>query len=155
MQLCYLISILLILFMTVAQWLAKILLHSRHSRVARILTGSNIRTQRADIFKDHCWMSLKHRIDINKCILMYKCLNNLAPCYLTDLFQTNNNIYQYRSSQSNNFHVDKSKLEYYNRSFIFTGAKLWNSLPQNVKDMPTLIFLKHPCKTYFLSLHQF
>ncbi len=65
---------------------------------------------------------------------MYTCLNNLAPSYLTALFQTNN-IHQYRTRQSNNQHVDKSKLEYYNRSFTITGAKIWNSLPQHVKDM--------------------
>ncbi len=95
---------------------------------------------------------------MNKCILMYKCLNNLTPCYLTDLFQTNNSIHQYRTRgtrHSNNLHVDKSELEYYNRSFTITGAKLWNSLPQNVKDMPTLFSFKHSCKTYFLILQQF
>ncbi len=91
----------------------------------------------------------EYRRDMNKCILMYKCLNNLAPYHLTDLFQTNNSIHQYRTHQSNNLHVDKSKLEYYNRSFTITSAKLWNSLPQNVKDMPTLSSFKHSCKTYF------
>ncbi len=90
-----------------------------------------------------------------KCILMYKCLNNLAQCYLTDLLQTNNSIHQYRTRQSNNLHVDKSKLEYYNRSFTITGTKLWSRLPQNVKDMPTPSSFKHSCKTYFLSLQQF
>ncbi len=107
------------------------------------------------MFKDHNWMSLQHRRNMNKCILMYKCLNNLAPCYLTDLFQTNNSIHQYRTGQSNNLHVVKSKVEYTNRSYTFTGARLWNSLPQNVKDMPTLSSFKHSCKTYFLSLQQF
>ncbi len=109
----------------------------------RILTGSNIRTHITDMFKDLCWMSLQHRRGMNKYILMYKCLNNLAPCYLTDLFRTNNSIHQYRTRQSNNLHVDKSKLEYYNKSFTLTGAKLWNSLPHNVKDMPTLSSFKH------------
>ncbi len=87
---------------------------------------------------------------------MYKCLNKLAPCYFTDLFQTNNNIHQYRTRQANNLHVDKFKLEYYNTSFTITGAKLWNSLPLNVKDMLTLSSFKHlyTCKTYFLSLQQ-
>ncbi len=99
------------------------------------------------MFKDLFWMSLQHRRDMNKCILIYKCLNNLAPCYLTDLFQTNYSIYQYRTHQSNNLHVVKSKLEYYNRSFKITGVKLWNSLPQTVKDMPTLSSFKHSCKS--------
>ncbi len=110
------------------------------------------------MFKDLCCMSLQHSRDMNKCILMYNCLNNsnnIAPCYPTDLFQTNNNINQYRTRQSNNLHVDESKSEYYNSSFTITGAKLWNSLPQNVKDMPTLSSFKQSCKTYFLCLQQF
>ncbi len=60
--------------------LDKTQLQSLQSRAARILTGSNIQTHRADMFKYHNWMSLQHRRDMNKCILMYKCLNNLAPC---------------------------------------------------------------------------
>ncbi len=118
--------------------ISKTWLQSLQSRTARLLTGYNIQTHRADMFKDLCWMSLQHRRDMNKCILMYKCLNNLSPCYLTDMLQTNNNIHQYRTWQSNNLHLDKSKLEYYNGNFTITGAKLWNSLPQNGKDMPTL-----------------
>ncbi len=65
---------------------------------------------------------------MNKCILMYKCLYNLAPCYLTDLFQTINSIHQYRTHRSNNLHVVKSKLEYYNRSFTITGAKSYETV---------------------------
>ncbi len=61
---------------------------------------------------------------MNKCILMNKCLNNIAPCYLTDLLQVNNNIHQYRTCQSNNLHVVKSKLEYINSSFTIIGVKL-------------------------------
>ncbi len=105
-------------------------------------SDAHIRTHRADMFKDVCWMSLQYRRYMNKCILRYKCLNNLAPCYLTDLFQTNNSIHQCRTCQSNNLDVDKSKLEYYNRSFTITGAKLCNSLQQNVKDMPILSSFK-------------
>ncbi len=135
-------------------------MQSLQSKVSKILTGSNIQTQRADMFKDLCWMSLQHRIDINKCILMYKCCY-LAPCYFTDLFQTNNNIHQYRTRQSNKpvnqtiYMQISQKSEYYNRSFTITGAKVWNILPQNYKDMPTLPSFKRSCKTYFLSLQQF
>ncbi len=126
-------------------------LQSLQSRAARILTGSNIQTHRADMFKDLCRVSLQHRRDMNKCILMYKCLNSLSPCYLTGLFPTSNNIHQYRTCQSNNLHVDKSKLEYYNGSFTITGAKLWNSLPQNFKD----ILLSNHVKPTFLVYNSF
>ncbi len=34
------------------------------------------------------------------------------------------------------------------------GANIWNSLPQNVKDMPKLSSFKHSYKTYFLSLQE-
>ncbi len=82
--------------------LDKTRLQCLQSRAARILTGSNIPTHRPDMFKDLTWISLQHRRDMNKCILMYKCLNNLVPCYLTDMFETNNSIHQYRTHKSNN-----------------------------------------------------
>ncbi len=92
------------------------------------------------MFKDHSSMSLQHRRDMNKGILMYKCLNTLAPCYLTNLFQTNNSIHQYRTRQSNNLHVDKSKFEYYNRSFTITCAKLWKQFTTKCQRHANTIF---------------
>ncbi len=87
-------------------------------------------------------------------INVHKCLNNLAAYQLTDLFKTKNDIHQYKTRQSNNVHADKSKEEYYNASFTITGVKLWNSLSQTVKNMPTLSSFMHASKTYFLNLQQ-
>ncbi len=50
------------------------------SRAARLITGSG-----------PSWLSLQHRRDFHKCMMVYKCCNSLAPSYLEKLFK--NSIY--------------------------------------------------------------
>ena len=65
-------------------------------------------------------------------IEVYKCINNLNPTYLSDLFVHKNVNYELR---------DRHKLEqpkfntkkYGYRSFMYYGSKLWNLLPSDVK----------------------
>ena len=46
------------------------------TKAARILTGSGIRTNHEAMFKSLNWLSLKNRRLYNKCLLIYKCLND-------------------------------------------------------------------------------
>ena len=73
--------------------------------------------------------------------MMHKTLNNLAPMYLAELFKP--------SYCSFNYHLRKKSLalpmprtEYLKKSFKYSGAKLWNNLPDNVKHLKSLASFK-------------
>ena len=67
---------------------------------------------------------------------MYKCVNNLAPQYFDGMFQSNSNRYQYktRSADNDNVYVPKCHA----KSFANIGAKVWNSIPSNIKNSSNL-----------------
>jgi hypothetical protein len=83
------------------------------TRAARLITGSGPRTSRNTMFSELGWLSLQHRRDLHKCVMIYKCLNNLAPSYLCELFSANNTIHSHHTRQSSQLRTIKTHTENY------------------------------------------
>ena len=71
--------------------------------------------------------------------MMHKILNHKAPSGFLGLFrpETGANFYDLRSSTENVEHP-LIRTEYYKRSFVYSGAKVWNSLPEVLKKESSL-----------------
>ena len=60
---------------------------------------------------------------------MFKSLNGLAPVYLQDLFSKRHTDMRDSLPKLN---LPKPRTDYLKRSFGYSGALLWNSLPENL-----------------------
>ena len=79
-------------------------------------------------------LSLEHRITFKLLLITLKALNNLAPCYISNLLH----MYTLNSLSS----VMKSEN-------VWNGApKLWNSLPSYIKSSSSASTFKSPLKTH-------
>ena len=56
------------------------------------------------------WINLETQRIMYKCILVYKCLNNLAPPYFCDYFIRNNCIHSHNTRNGNDIHLPAPKL---------------------------------------------
>ncbi|CAC5394166.1 unnamed protein product [Mytilus coruscus] len=67
---------------------------------------------------------------------MFKCMNRLAPDYLTSKFTACSDLYGYslRSTTSGHLHLPRPKSEYFKKTFQYSGLIIWNSLPNDKKD---------------------
>ncbi len=74
---------------------SKFKLQSLQTRAARLITGSDPRISRNPMYKSLSWLSLHHRWDFHKCVMVYKCHNSLAPSYLEILFSSNDPKHTY------------------------------------------------------------
>ena len=110
------------------------------SRAARLITGTGPRDSRNMIFKELGWISLQQRRDFHKCVIMYKCLNGLAPSYLCNMFRSSNHTHETRNSSD--LVPPKTRTAYYEKSFFISGTKQWNDLPQRVKACHSLSSFK-------------
>ena len=83
---------------------------------------------------------------------MYSIINDLSPVYLK-LFIQCRHISQYhlRSDFSNNLSLPFPHTELFKKSLQYSGAKLWNALPVNVKESEVLVDFKIKCKQYILN----
>ena len=69
--------------------------------------------------------------------MMFKSLNGLAPVYLQDLFSERNTDYNLRDA-FRKLNLPKPRTDYLERSFGYSGALLWNSLPENIRAIRSI-----------------
>ena len=69
--------------------------------------------------------------------MMFKPLNGLAPVYLHDLFSEQQTDYNLRDS-FRKLNLSKPHTDYLKRSFGWSGALLWNSLPENIRAIRSI-----------------
>ncbi len=135
---------------------SKLKLQSLQTRAARLITGSGPRTSRNPMCKSLSWLSLQHRWDFHKCVMVYKCHNSLVPSYLETLFTSNDTKHTYKTRHSLQLRSTKTRTSYYHRSFTESGHKLWNDLPSTIQNCTTLpTFQKALYKFYLDKTTQF
>ena len=75
-------------------------------------------------------------------IEVYKCVENKNPQYLNALFIKKNSHYELRDTDLI-FQDRFNTMKYGYRSFTYYGAKLWNSLPSDIKKSQSIDIFKH------------
>ena len=106
-------------------------LQQLQNRAARIILQRESSRNTFDILN---WVELSTRRIIHKCVLVFKCLNNLVPEYLSLYFTRNSSIHSYNTRRKNNLHLPKSNLSLDRRSFIYSGSLHYNNLPDEFPD---------------------
>ena len=111
---------------------------SLHRRALKlILLKSSPLTDADD--KTLCILPLKLGFEHNKGIFMYKIMFESAPAYLKQLFQVN------RSQGMNKISITILRIDLFKSSLTYSGAVLWNSLPESLKNS----YLPHPLNAHF------
>jgi len=100
------------------------------NRAARIILRRNTSKNAFDLLT---WLSLACRRKLHRCSLVFKCLNNLVPKYLTEYFIRNKVFHHYGTRRSNDFHPPKPKANMGKRTFKFAGTIHFNLLPAHIK----------------------
>ena len=93
---------------------------------------------------------MDRRIREKRLTILYKCLNELAPEYLRELFQftRDTHTYRLRSSTSNGLFIKGGNTEYHKRRFSYLAAKDWNEiLTPECRDAKSLSCFKRLIKT--------
>ena len=70
--------------------------------------------------------------------------NNAAPNNISYLFTPTQQIHSYntRSSSSGNYYINYARLNQQKDSFSVLGAKIWNCIPDSIRNLPKNIFKK-------------
>ena len=83
--------------------------------------------------------------------MVFKSLHHLNSVYLHNMFCKFNTHYGLRNS-TNKLILPKPRTENLERSFSYSGAALWSSLPQDLREYKSLGVYKKKAKAYFSSL---
>ena len=104
------------------------------------------------------WLRIRECIVYKVCVLMFKCINGLAPQYLSETI-IHAHARNLRSSTFNHLPTVRCNTAIaQNSAFSSTGPRLWNMLPNDIKTSSSLDVFKAKLKTFLFSasydLHQ-
>ena len=94
------------------------------------------------------WDNLSVRRAKQKANLMYKCINNLAPAYLCNLFAPRTPNYCFRNAKKK-LVLPKPRTDYQKCSFSYSGALLWSNLPYEIRTSNSLGLFKRSSRRWF------
>ena len=107
-------------------------LQKLQNRAIRVITKSDYYSSATALCSKLGWDNLCTRRKKQKLKLMFKTLNEQSPEYLKGLFKPFSTDYGLRNSD-NKLALPKPRTNFLKRSFCYSGAHLWNSLPHNVR----------------------
>ena len=89
-----------------------------------------------ELFAELNWMAFPERVKFQKVTMMYKSMNNLVLHYIGQLFQHKNEIHNHnlRSTSDDLLYVPKPNCESFRNSLAYSGAKIMNYIPLNIKS---------------------
>ena len=84
------------------------------------------------------------KINYQKSILLYKIKHEPSPSYLHQLFPTTYLTSRVlRSNTQDNLNIPRPNTEKFKHSFQYSGARLWNDLPANIRNSNSLYSFKN------------
>ena len=97
------------------------------------------------------WLNLSE-ILFNDLVLVFKCLNGLAPGYLADYFITRLANHSRNLRRSGDLSLPRCRLSAGQRGFYFRGAKRWNDLPKDFKGIKDIKVFKKRLGNYIFNV---
>ena len=96
------------------------------------------------------WLPIKSRIKYKILLLVYKSIHGEGPSYLASLLEEYHPPRSLRSAAQSLLSEPRVHKKYGDRAFSVAGPKLWNGLPIEIRNSPSIfIFQKSPQNSSF------
>ena len=119
---------------------------------ARLVTRSKRDSHITPVLESLHWLPVQERIIYKVLLLTYKAIHGSAPSYISELISNYTPGRNLRSSTRNLLCQRSTRLlQYGGRSFSSAAPKLWNQLPDYVRNAKSLDIFKRKLKTHLFS----
>ena len=106
------------------------------------------------LLADFGWLSVNRNLrKLNMSVFAYKELNNLHPEQDISPFQKldDQRTYNTRSVTNSNLFIPRGDTQLFNRTMSYSGSRLWNEIPYEIRRVQTLEDFKDKLKTYLAA----
>lgn len=117
------------------------------NRACRIVLGLNKRQSVDSYLQELHWLKVQERIEFKIVLLTFKCLNGLAPSYLSELLQYNN----LSGSRLPSLKLPSFTSSVGDRAFVSSAPLLWNNLPVQLRQCSDIHMFKRHLKTFLFK----
>ena len=124
------------------------------NNAARVVLRRKKRDHASPLLTKLHWLPVEKRIIYKIATLSHRCLNGLAPSYLSELLTPYTPSRQLRSSSgTTRLIVPRTKYRVFGeRRFACFAPKIWNSLPKSIREAKTVTAFKRASKTHLFTL---
>ena len=127
-------------------------IHKLQKYAARIILDAPSDAPSKPLFEELKWLNIFEKIEYQKSILLYKIKNLPGPTYLNELFTPpSSSTYSLRSKTCDNFSMPRPHIEKFKYSFQYSGARLWNNLPMEIRNSNNIYSFKNSMMKYIYS----
>jgi hypothetical protein len=116
---------------------------------ARIVTYTPRTAHITPVLQSLHWLPVQARIDFKICLVVFKCLHGRGPEYLRELLLLRHPPRDLRSVPPLEVPISRSAIA--ERAFGFAAPKLWNSLPQGLRETDSIDVFKKRLKTFLFT----
>ena len=129
-------------------------LQKLQNRAARLITKSDYDTDGGPLIDKLGWKTIRELNNNDVAIMMFKIMNNMAPPYLTGMFQPLRELQEIMLRDTNsNLRLPRMSTNMGRRSFSYHGADIWNKIEQNNKTGTSLQSFKRNLSRSRCGLH--
>ena len=119
-------------------------IHKLQKYAARIILDAAPDAPSKPLFDELNWLNIFEKINYQKSILLYKIKHEPSPSYLHQLFPTTYSTSRVlRSNTQDNLNIPRPNTEKFKHRFQYSGARLWNDLPANIRNSNSLYSFKN------------
>ena len=118
------------------------------NRATRIVTDSDFDTSAAPLIQDLGWPTIEQLIHRETSTITYKCLNQLAPAYLSGCFSKLSDSHTRVLRNSGTDVQPRMRTSNGQKCFAYRGAKVWNDLDSETKLACNIQCFKSRLKNY-------
>ena len=122
-------------------------------RAIRLICNVSYRAHTDVLFRENRILKITDLYRLQLGCFMYNININATPTVFKGMFQKNNVIHNYSTRQANDFHLPKNRTNFGNKTFKFSGPKLWNSFDDSIKQAPNFNRFKCKLKRMFLEMY--
>ena len=112
-------------------------IYNLQKRACKVILDYNVQNVNQSM-KDLKILNIYDRVFLRKSKFMHKVANQITPSYINEMVQMRNQVDDMpflRSVSHNNFIPPKPKKEIFKRSMSYSGPLVWNSLPNDIKQI--------------------
>ncbi len=82
---------------------------------------------------------------------MFSAVHSLLPAYFKCMFIANTTVHSYNSRHKNDMHLTAYRTNICKYTVHILGPRLWNSLPDDIKQVSSMYQFKSKMKEFLLS----
>lgn len=108
----------------------------------RIILNCEFRTHTADMLDALNWLSVNQKINYDIILYVFKIKNEMTPRYLSNKLKYARDMHNRNTRSNNELRLPRFNSEFSRRNIFYNGVKMYNELPNVMKNENSLVRFK-------------